>query len=215
LIRLVLAAELNDVEIENLIEWASEKTGSGTRAIARMLKKARAAAAAEQKKQESERRTAERTDPRPALLVPERDAPFIPEMDAYNAVLGKKRDRLPPARNIENQAARAQETKLPGIHAFLNSNEDTATTSQPPAQWVIAPMSEDEVAEMLEQHIDFVDREGRSVQCPALFVRHYMQRNDGALPTIAAIATLPKTVISSSPKASNAPAASSSLSIRS
>jgi ribosomal protein L12E/L44/L45/RPP1/RPP2 len=123
LIRLVMVAELNDVEIEALIAWTATKTSSGIRAIARMLKQARAAAASEHKKQESEHRAASRTDPRPALPVPEADAPWLPEMNAYNAVLGKNRDRLPPARNIENQAACAQEKKLPGIHAFLTSNE--------------------------------------------------------------------------------------------
>jgi hypothetical protein len=63
--------------------------------------------------------------------------------------------------------------------------------SQSVAQWAIVPMSECEVAEMLERHIDFVDKDGRSVHCPTPFVRHYMKRDDGALPTIAAIATLP------------------------
>jgi hypothetical protein len=199
MIRLVLAAKLNDVEIETLVAWAHKKTGSGIRAITRILKQARTAAAAAQKKQDTERRAAQRTDPRPTLPAPEPDAPWLPEMDAYNAVLGKNQDRLPPARNIENQAAYAQEKKLPGIHAFLSSNENVAATApsitvegrQPPAQWIIAPMSECEAAEMLERHIDFVDIEGRSVHCPTPFVRHYMKRNDGALPTIAAITTLP------------------------
>jgi hypothetical protein len=60
-----------------------------------------------------------------------------------------------------------------------------------PEQWVIHTMDEMEVAEMLERHIDFVDDEGRSVHCPMPFVRHYMKRDDGALPTIVTVATLP------------------------
>ena len=60
-----------------------------------------------------------------------------------------------------------------------------------PAQWVIHKMSEPEVAEMIERHIDFVDDEGRSVHLPSKFVRHYMNRDDGALPTLVAISTLP------------------------
>jgi hypothetical protein len=57
-------------------------------------------------------------------------------------------------------------------------------------------MSEMEVAEMIERHIDFykVDEEIgiiRSVHLPTQFVRHFMRRDDGALPTVVAIATAP------------------------
>jgi hypothetical protein len=65
-------------------------------------------------------------------------------------------------------------------------------TSLPvPKQWALKKMTEPEVAEMLERHIDFVDKGGRSVHCPAPYVRHYMNRDDGALPTVVAISTLP------------------------
>jgi hypothetical protein len=69
-------------------------------------------------------------------------------------------------------------------------------TSLPtPQQWVIKRMSEAEVAEMIERHIDFYkeDKDGnrRSVHLPANFVRHYRKRDDGRLPTIVAVTTLP------------------------
>jgi hypothetical protein len=60
-----------------------------------------------------------------------------------------------------------------------------------PAQWVLEKMTEYEVAEMLERHIDFVDNEGNSVHLASPFVRHYMNRDDGGLPTVVAISTLP------------------------
>jgi hypothetical protein len=44
---------------------------------------------------------------------------------------------------------------------------------------------------MIEQHIDFVDKNGRSVHFPMQFVRHYITRHDGALPTVVATTTLP------------------------
>ena len=60
------------------------------------------------------------------------------------------------------------------------------TKLPPPAQWVLSKMTEMEVAEMIEQHIDFytVDKDGseRSVHLPTQFVRHFMRRHDGALP---------------------------------
>jgi hypothetical protein len=52
-------------------------------------------------------------------------------------------------------------------------------------------MTLEEVAEMIEQHIDFVGKDGRSVHLPTKFVRHFMKRTDDVLPTITAIATLP------------------------
>lgn len=65
-------------------------------------------------------------------------------------------------------------------------------TSLPtPEQWVIKKMSLEECAEMIERHIDFVDSDGRSVHLPTSFVRHYMRRDDGRLPTVVAVSTLP------------------------
>ena len=60
-----------------------------------------------------------------------------------------------------------------------------------PEQWVLSKMSEMEVAEMIERHIDYVDDDGRSVHLLSPFVRHYMRRDDNALPTVVAITTLP------------------------
>ena len=69
------------------------------------------------------------------------------------------------------------------------------TKLPPPEQWVLCKMNEMEVAEMIEQHIDFYveDKDGnrRSVHLPTQFVRHFMRRHDGALPTVVAIATTP------------------------
>ena len=69
------------------------------------------------------------------------------------------------------------------------------TRLPPPEQWVLSKMSEMEVAEMIEEHIDYYveDEDGnrRSVHLPTPFVRHYMRRHDGALPTVVAIATAP------------------------
>ena len=60
-----------------------------------------------------------------------------------------------------------------------------------PEQWVIRRMTEPEVAEMIERHIDFVADDGRSVHLPTKFVHHYVRRDDGVLPTIVAVSTLP------------------------
>lgn len=69
------------------------------------------------------------------------------------------------------------------------------TRLAPAENWVLKPLNEMELAELIERHIDFYtegeDGNRRSVHLPMKFVRHYMQRNDGALPTATALATAP------------------------
>src|SRR5262245_38909106 len=64
-----------------------------------------------------------------------------------------------------------------------------------PEQWVLSRMNEMECVEMIERHIDYyvVDKKGglRSVHLGNEFVKHYLQRDDGVLPTVVAIATSP------------------------
>ena len=54
------------------------------------------------------------------------------------------------------------------------------TKLPPPEQWALCKMDEMEVAEMIEEHIDFYvvdeDGNGRSVHLPMPFVRHYVRR---------------------------------------
>jgi hypothetical protein len=73
----------------------------------------------------------------------------------------------------------------------VSANGECDTTQEAPPQWVIHAMSEPDTAEMIERHIDFVDDAGQSVHCPMPFVRHYLRRDDGALPQMVAVATLP------------------------
>jgi hypothetical protein len=69
------------------------------------------------------------------------------------------------------------------------------TKLPPPEQWALCKMTEMEVAEMIEKYIDFYveDKDGnrRSVHLPMQFVRHFLRRSDGALPTTAAYSTMP------------------------
>jgi hypothetical protein len=65
------------------------------------------------------------------------------------------------------------------------------TRLPPPEQWTIHRLNEMEVAELIEQYVDFVDEKGRSVHLQTPFVRHFMQRDDGVFDLVVAIATLP------------------------
>jgi hypothetical protein len=62
-----------------------------------------------------------------------------------------------------------------------------------PAQLILKPLNEMELAELIEKYIEFVDETGRTVRLPANFVKHYLQRDDGedGLPIVSAISQLP------------------------
>jgi hypothetical protein len=71
---------------------------------------------------------------------------------------------------------------------------DTQTRLPAPAQLLLAKMTEEEVAEEIERHIEFYieTKDGyRSVHLPKPFVRHFMTRHDGALPIATTVAQLP------------------------
>jgi hypothetical protein len=107
-------------------------------------------------------------------------------------VLGRSTASEPPARDIDGVASRARKLALPGLHAFARAEDDKPRTGLPaPEQWLLQRMNEMEVGEMIERYIDYVDKDGCSVHLPTIFVRHYVTRDDGVLPTVVAIATLP------------------------
>jgi hypothetical protein len=118
LVRLVLQASLDAAEREDLIAHAKERTGRGIRAITRTLKRAQAEQAEEQAQTERNRRAAERNDPRPQLPAAEPDAPWLPQMAAYNEVVGSAADDVPPARDIGGDATRIQMIEIAGTYAF-------------------------------------------------------------------------------------------------
>jgi hypothetical protein len=196
-IDLALQADLDAVELEQLLGLASERSGLGPRVIARTLKAARAKAAEKNGEQERKRRQAERTDPRPAVPAPAIDAPWLPQMLLLDDVLGTLNVAEPPMRNNDGMLTQCRMRTPVAMHAFGSNTangedvEGEETKLPPPKQHLLTVLSEPESAELIERHIDFIDGTGRSVHLASPFVRHYMQRNCGALPVVGAIATLP------------------------
>jgi hypothetical protein len=174
-----------------LRKYVAERAGMGLREIDHLLKAAELERRAKRKREAEERRRRERSDPRPQILRPEKDAEWLPIMDVLNRVIGKSTALHPPARNIEGYLVKSRKCALPGLHAFSSANEDAKTDLPPPEQWTIRQLSEAACAEMIEQYIDFIDRFGRSVRLQAGFVQHYQVREDDALPLLVAVATAP------------------------
>ena len=196
-IDLALQADLDAVELEQLLGLTAERSGLGPRVIARTLKRARAKAAEKNGEQERKRRQAERTDPRPAVPAPAIDAPWLPQMQLLDDVLGTLDVAEPPMRNNEGVLTQCRMRTPVAMHAFgatMANGDDVEgeeTKLPPPKQHLLTVLSEPESAELIERHVDFIDGTGRSVHLASPFVRHYMQRNGGALPIAGAIATLP------------------------
>jgi hypothetical protein len=190
-IELAVAADLDDAELEGLRNLAAEQSGINRRTIAGMLKAAFEKKAAQGAQEVRARRLAERQDPRPLIDVPRCDAPWLQQVETINDVLSRSIVPEPPERDIDGVASRARKLALPGLHAFAGVEEKAPTSLPAPEQWVLQRMNEMEVAEMIERHIDYVDHHGCSVHLPSQFVRHYVSRDDGVLPTVVAIATLP------------------------
>ena len=195
-IRVVLAGDLDADEIERLRDIASNRSGVGRRALDSKLKRARQEQDERQAQENRERRIAERRDPRPQIPTPTADAPWLPQMQVLNDVLGKSRDPEPPMRDSEGFVVQVRARRVPKMHLLTACGSNQCDTAESrlsaPEQPLLTRLDEIALAELIERHIEYVDAEGgRPVHLPAPFVKHYLVRDDHALPVATGIATLP------------------------
>jgi len=195
-VQCILAGDLDADEVERLRNFVSKITGAGKRALDAKLQRARQERAAALAQEERARRIAERCDPRPQIPLPEADGEWLPQMQALNDVLSSCRDAEPPMRDMEKIVAQVRARRISSLHQLTtceanreaNQNE---TRLPPPEQLVIESLNEMELAELIERHIEYVDQFGRPVHLHSAFVKHYLCRDDGALPSVTSIAQLP------------------------
>jgi hypothetical protein len=194
-VKLALAADLDAIEIEMLLDHAAQRSGLGKRVIKQALKAAQKQEAARRAEEARKCRIAERNDPRPQIEAPESDDPWLPVMDVLNEVLAKSPDVIPPLRDIDGFVTFTRLRRIPTMHAFSEASanaEDTEGRELPaPEQWLLTRADDVQLSELIEQHIDFVNPKGRSIHLAAPFVRHYIERHDDVLPIVTAIATQP------------------------
>jgi hypothetical protein len=193
-VRMALSGDLSPDELEELRDFVADRAGVGKRAIERKLKSAQQERDRRRAEEERNRRAAERVDPRPMIPAPASDAPWLPQMEALNQVLGRCKSPEPPARDIDGFVVHVRTRRIPNMHALTsngaNGEEDAEKRLPTPEQPLLTRLAEPQLAELIERHIDYVD-DGRSVHLNAAFVRHFHQRLDEKLPIITAIATLP------------------------
>jgi hypothetical protein len=194
-VRVALASALSAAGLEALRGHAAERSGINRQTLSRMLKAARAEQQHRRTQEERQRRDATRTDPRPQILVPRPDAEWLPVMGALNEVLGTSRDPEPPMRDIDGVIVAVRERHIPGMHALTSAgaNAEEAEDNRLPApeQPLVTRLTDTQLAELIERHIEYTNPQGTPVHLPAAFVRHYLMRTDDALPTAVAVATLP------------------------
>ncbi len=137
--------------------------------------------------------TAERRDARPQIRVPHVDAPWLPQMDVINGILGTSTMPEPPMRDLEGIVTQVRVRRVPNMHALTSggANQDEAEPEPATEQPLLSRLDEMALAEMIERHIDYVTEEGQSVHLPTAFVKHFHCRSDDVLPAVSAIATLP------------------------
>jgi hypothetical protein len=124
LLRLDEQAEISEVELDELIHYASQRTERGVRAIKRVMQEARKQRRARQAEEKRERRLAERNNPRPQLSCPAPDAPWLPVMQVINDVITAVPRPEQLRRDITGTASRCRRIAVPNTHAFTRGSDE-------------------------------------------------------------------------------------------
>jgi hypothetical protein len=99
-------------------------------------------------------------------------------------------------RDLEGVYTAVHVRRVPNMHALTadGANQEEAKNSRLPApeQPLLTRLTETELAEVIERHIDYFDpKELRSVHLAGPFVKHFLKRSDNVLPLVRAIVTVP------------------------
>ena len=193
--KMMLVGDLDKTEAEALRNAVAKRCGLGKRTLDAQLKAAQQERVSQGKKDERDRRAAERLDTRPQIPAPLPDAPWLPQMQALNDVLGAVQAEEPPMRDVDGALTEVRVRRVPNMHALtpgcVNDGELADDRLPAPEQPLLTRLDDVRVAELIERYVDYGDENGRSVHLATPFVRHYQTRHDDALPIVSAIATLP------------------------
>ena len=191
----VTRADLSDAELDGLKAQAVKKSGVGKAVINAAIKAALGDSEKADKAEAKIKRLAERKDLRPQIPAPPETAEWLPQVKVLNDILGASKAPEPPMRDLEGVMTCVRVRRIPEMHALTaetaNGESDGPEAGSGTEQPLLQRMDEMAVAEMIERHIEYVNKEGEPVHLLTPFVKHYVSRADGELPTVSAIATLP------------------------
>ena len=117
-------------------------------------------------------------------------------MRVLNQVLGSSPDPEPPMRDVEGFVVQVRVRRVPKMHlltAYGTNQCDTDETRLPaPEQPLLTQLDEIALAELIERYIEYFDgATGKPVHLATPFVKHYLRRDDDALPVATGVAALP------------------------
>ncbi len=192
-------ADLSGLERSRFRQALILRFGLGVRETDRRIREAEAvesATDAQVHAAEQQRQRETTGDLRPQLRVPKQNAPVLVQITVLNDVLAQVVAAEPPMRDEDGYLTEVHARRVAGMHELtaLGANDGDAESGRLPApeQLLLTRLNEIGVAELIEQHIDYVDGKGRSVRLPAIFARAYSQRgNCSALPRVNSVATMP------------------------
>jgi hypothetical protein len=194
-IRSALLADLTEDQIEDLRNLAANRSGAGKRVLDKRLKGAVVKQASQRAAEERARRAAERVDPRPQVPAPAKDAEWLPQMQLLNDVLGASQEPEPPMRDLDGHFTQVRSRSATSMHTlttFGANGCDTDETRIPaPEQALLTRIDDMQLAETIERYIEYTNRFEDPVHLGEPFVRHFLRRDDGVLPIVNSVATLP------------------------
>lgn len=190
-------ADLTAPDLELIRNEVSKRGDIGKRALSQAIAATRTARAAQDHDERQARATTNRQDPRPQVPNPVPDAPWLPQMQVLNDVLGRVTAPEPPMRDGNGHVVQVRLRRAPSMHTLTaesaNEAKSDGTRLPAPEHPLLTRLDDAQLGELIEQHIDYVEigETTRSVHLSAPFVRHFRVRDDGALPVVNAVATLP------------------------
>ena len=122
--QLAASADLDPIELAELRQLAKKLSGIGLAAIDAALKAEQEQQAAQNAEAARARQAARRRDPRPYIMAPFPDEPWLPVMDVLNEVIGGVIAARPPARDIDGDAMQMRKLPVPNMHAFIDANQE-------------------------------------------------------------------------------------------
>jgi hypothetical protein len=122
-VKIALAADLDETEIEQLLHDVAKRAGVGVRALTAKLKAARQERDRERREETRERRLAQRNDPRPSIPAPPMDAPWLPQATTIHEVVDAAGPRR-PRQDIDDAFALKRKYSVPDTHAFTSQQEE-------------------------------------------------------------------------------------------
>ena len=122
--RLVGVAELDEVERTALVQEVARGGAAGVRDIRALLKAAAKKRDADRKAAIRQRAKAERSDPRPQIVRPAKDAAWLPVVGTLDAVAVAASLLRRPRRDIDGTLMLERRLPISRTHAFTSANEE-------------------------------------------------------------------------------------------